>query len=134
HDSIQTLVLVSAAIKSGTTYITCQESCAKQHHKTAILHRTADYTVVTPVFSGKSARGIRNEFMKEMEKFASDVPAYPLQNTLTKEIRSEAAKQNRPDMMSLWSGQNPGGTEQLSANELITHITEQVNHILKEKW
>src|SRR5699024_4454034 len=110
------------------------EIVVKWQHKADILIRTGDVTTLSPVFSGKPARGIRNEFMKEMEKYASDVPAYPLQNTLTKEIRSEAAKQNRPDMMSLWSGQNPGGTEQLSANELITHIIEQVNHILKEKW
>src|SRR5699024_8182429 len=122
------------AVQMGTAFVTCKESGAKTQHKAAILNRTADDTTVYHVISGKPARGIRNEFMKEMEQCVSDVPAYPLQNTLTKEIRSEAAKQNRPDMMSLWSGQNPGGTEQLSANELITHITEQVNHILKGKW
>lgn len=131
---LSTLVLGAEAVQMGTAFVTCHESGAKQQHKTAILHRTADDTVVTPVFSGKPARGIRNEFMKEMEKFASDVPAYPLQNTLTKEIRSEAAKQNRPDMMSLWSGQNPGGKHPFSANELMTSIIEQVDEIMKKKW
>src|SRR5699024_11235848 len=106
---LSTLVLGAEAVQMGTAFVTCHESGAKQQHKTAILHRTADDTVVTPVFSGKRARGIRNEFMKEMEKFASDVPAYPLQNTLTKEIRSDASKQNRLDIMSLCSVLNPGG-------------------------
>src|SRR5699024_5264684 len=63
---LSTLVLGAEAVQMGTAFVTCHESGAKQQHKTAILHRTADDTVVTPVFSGKPARGIRNEFMKEM--------------------------------------------------------------------
>src|SRR5699024_10716276 len=127
-------VLGAEAVQMGTAFVTCKESGAKSQHKAAILNRTADDTTVSPVFIGKPARGIRNEFMKDMETYASDIQAYTLHNNLRKEIRSEAAKKNRHNMMSLWSGQNPGGTEQLSANELITHIIEQVNHILKEKW
>src|SRR5699024_10231554 len=131
---LSTLVLDAEAVQMGTAFVTCTERGAKPQHKAAILNRTADDTTVSPVFSGKPARGIRNEFMKEMEKCASDVPAYPLQNMLTKEIRSEAAKQNRPDMMSLWSGQNPGGKHPFSANELMTSIIEQVDEIMKKKW
>src|SRR5690625_1644045 len=131
---LSTLVLGAEAVQMGTAFVTCNESGAKSQHKAAILHCTADDTAITFVFSGKPARGVRNEFMKEMGVFASDLPAYPLQNALTKEIRSEAAKQNRPGMMSLWAGQNPGRKQQLSASEMITNIIEHVDDIIKKKW
>lgn len=128
---LSALILGAEAVQMGTAFVTCTESGAKPQHKNAILQSRADDTIVTPVFSGKAARGIRNEFIEEMEKHQHHLPAYPIQNTLTKGIRAEAAKQDRPDMMSLWAGQNPGSTEQKTAKTMIGNIVHQVEEKLK---
>lgn len=131
---LSALILGADAAQMGSTFVTCEESGAKKQHKAAILQSETDNTVVTPVFSGKAARGIRNDFIAKMEQHQYDLPAYPLQNTLTKEIRSEAAQQNRPDMMSLWSGQNPGGMKQQSAGDMISSIIAQMEEMIHHKF
>lgn len=124
------LVLGAQAAQMGTAFVTSLESGAKEQHKAAILNSIEEQPVVTSTFSGKPARGIRNEFIMEMAKHEKEVPKYPIQNTLTKTIRSEAAKQNRPEMMSLWCGQNPRLSKQQSASEIISDIISQADEIV----
>src|SRR5699024_7018828 len=90
------LVLGAEAVQMGTAFVTSTESGAHTYHKGAILNSTEDLPVITSVFSGKPARGIRNEFMKELTTYEKKLPKYPIQNSLTQGIRHEAAKQGRP--------------------------------------
>ncbi|MGR9049827.1 NAD(P)H-dependent flavin oxidoreductase [Halobacillus faecis] len=117
------LALGAQAAQLGTAFVTCQESGAKTQHKEAILNTKETDTVVTSVFSGKPARGIRNSFIEKMEKGEGrHLLPYPLQNMLTKEIRKEAASQNRPEYMSLWSGQSPRLSTSQSASFIVASI------------
>ncbi|KHE69041.1 nitronate monooxygenase family protein [Halobacillus sp. BBL2006] len=126
------LALGAQAAQLGTAFVTCQESGAKAQHKAAVLNTKETDTVVTSVFSGKPARGIRNSFIEEMEKGdGHDLLAYPLQNMLTKEIRREAASQNRPEFMSLWSGQSPRLSSSQSASSIVESI---VSHVEKTRF
>ena len=74
-------------------------------YKEAVLHSTDTSTTVTRAFSGKYARGIRNEFIERHEGKEEGLPVYPVQNVLTSKIRQEALKQNKEEYMSLWAGQ-----------------------------
>jgi nitronate monooxygenase len=115
--------LGAEGVQLGTAFVTCQESGAKAQHKEAVLNTKETDTVVTSVFSGKPARGIRNSFIEEMEKGdGHGLLAYPLQNMLTKEIRKEAARQNHPEYMSLWSGQSPRLSSSQSASSIVKSI------------
>jgi len=67
-----------------------------------------------------------------MQQHENEWPAYPLQNTLTKGIRKEAAKQNRPEWMSLWCGQNPQTRQQQSASDIIIDIVNQSDKIMND--
>ncbi|SDP46886.1 NAD(P)H-dependent flavin oxidoreductase [Halobacillus aidingensis] len=121
------LALGAQGAQLGTAFVTCQESGAKAQHKDAILNTKETETVVTSVFSGKPARGVRNSFIEEMEKGdGRHLLAYPLQNMLTKEIRKEAARQNRPEYMSLWSGQSPRLSTSQSASSIVESIVSYV--------
>jgi nitronate monooxygenase len=62
-------------------------------------------TRVTRVLTGRHARGLVNEFMRLLEGCEGEVPAYPVQNALTGEIRKAAAAAGRPEFLSLWAGQ-----------------------------
>ncbi|MEI3606399.1 nitronate monooxygenase [Pseudogracilibacillus sp. SE30717A] len=130
---LSALILGAQAVQMGTAFVTSVESGADKQHKEAILNSTEDQTVVTSAFSGKPARGIRNDFITKMANHEEELPKYPIQNTLTKSIRSEAAKQNHPEWMSLWSGQNPRLSKQQPVSEMLAEIISQVDTIIKNK-
>ncbi|MFC7322946.1 NAD(P)H-dependent flavin oxidoreductase [Halobacillus campisalis] len=127
---LASLSLGAQGVQMGTAFVTTKESGAKKQHKDAIMQTNEAETVMTSSFSGKPARGINNQFIRKMRKYENELPAYPIQNSLTKVIRSEAAKQNRSEYMSLWSGQSPRLSRDISAEELIESIVTHVNHSL----
>lgn len=127
---LSSLVLGAQAVQMGTAFVTSLESGAIDPYKEAILNCDEDQTVVTSVFSGKPARGIRNEFIVKMKNHQEEVPKYPIQNTLTTQIRGAAAKQNKTEWMSLWCGQNPCSSKYQSASETISDICSQVDGII----
>ncbi|KRG12249.1 nitronate monooxygenase [Virgibacillus soli] len=124
------MILGAEAVQMGTAFVTSLESGANIQHKEAILNSHEEQLVVTSTFSGKPARGIRNDFITKMAKHEQELPKYPLQNALTKSIRSEAAKQNRPEWMSLWCGQHPRLSKHQSASKLISDILSQIDEIM----
>lgn len=130
---LSALILGAQAVQMGTAFVTCSESGAKRQHKEAILNCTEDELAITTAFSGKPARGVRNDFMAKMAKHEKDLPKYPIQNSLTQPIRREAAKQNRSEWMSLWCGQNPRSSKQQSASDIIADILLQVEQTIKNK-
>jgi nitronate monooxygenase len=67
-----------------------------------------------------------------MKEHETTLPAYPIQNILTQDIRSEAAKQKNKEFMALWCGQNPRLSKNLHAAELIEMITNQVETIINK--
>jgi nitronate monooxygenase len=125
------ICLGAKGVQMGTAFLSCSESSAHSLHKQAILEATDDQTAITSAFSGKLARGIKNKFITEMEEHKALFPDYPIQNGLTSDIRLAAAQQNRPEFMSLWSGQSPMLARSQSVKELMNHIVSQSEKILK---
>ncbi len=105
------------AIQIGTALLAANESGAHSLHKQAILNSKEGNTTLTTAFSGKVARGIKNQFISEMKD--AEIAPYPYQNDLTKEIRKEAAKQGESDFMSLWAGENVHLTTAGTVREII---------------
>ena len=124
------LALGADAVQMGTAFVTCQESGAHPLHQHAILTSKENQTVVTSVFSGKPARGITNDFVTMMAGL-TDFPGYPTLNSFTKEIRKQAAIQNRPEWMSLWAGQSYRLSTTKSAREIIDDSVKQVYSLLE---
>ena len=102
------LVLGAAGVQIGTAFLNCAEAPIHPAYRAALRAARETDTRVTRVFSGRPARGIVNEFMRRFEPRAHEIPAYPVQNALTGEIRRAAAASNRPEFMSLWAGQAVG--------------------------
>lgn len=123
------LILGAEAVQMGTAFVTCEESGASPLHKSAILTAAEDGTAVTSAFSGKPARGIRNTFMKSFEADEGSWPDYPIQNQLTKDIRSAAAKQDRPEYISMWSGQAPRLSKNWPAGQILREIVADIERL-----
>ena len=83
--------------------------------------------MVTNVFSGKNARGINNQFVKEMNEYQADIPDYPIQNQLTAQIRKAAVQQGESELTHIWSGQSPRLAEKQKAADLIERMVSRIN-------
>ncbi len=100
------LAMGAAAAQIGTAYLLSDEATVSVPWRAAIAAVDDDGTRLTRVFSGKYARGIENKFMREMRAVESEIPAYPIQNALTQELRAAAAKAGSSEELSLWAGQS----------------------------
>ena len=92
----------ASGVQLGTAFLPCIESTASAAHKRYLLteaHRGCAYTTT---FSGRPAQGIRNAFMDAMA--GAPVLDFPLQNTLTSVLRSQAVRADDGEMQSLWAG------------------------------
>ncbi|WP_412519785.1 NAD(P)H-dependent flavin oxidoreductase [Staphylococcus simulans] len=123
---LASLILGASGVQMGTAFLTSQESGADIAYKQAILNSTDTSTVLTKVFSGKMARGIRNEFIDYLSTFRGEVPEYPIQNQLTSAIRKASKANHDQSLMSLWSGQTPRLATSRKASEVIESIVQQI--------
>src|SRR5699024_9036745 len=65
---LSAFMLGAQGVQMGTAFVTSTESGAKKQHKVAIEQSSENQTVITSVFSGKPARGVRNNFIAKMEE------------------------------------------------------------------
>ena len=130
---VAALALGASAVQLGTAFLTCNESGVSEAYREAILSAREDQTQVTRAFSGRPARGIVNRFMTEVEfSDSSDcILPFPLQNALTRPLRSAAAKQGRAEFLSLWAGQGVRMARRQSAAELIARLAKETDTVLR---
>jgi len=122
------LSLGADAVQMGTAFLTTTESGIAPAYKDAILAARETDTRVTRAFSGRAARGIANRFMDEVEaRGAAANLGYPAQNALTRSLRAEAAKQNRPEFLSLWAGQGVRLARRVPAGDLVRQLVDEVD-------
>ncbi|MFE2556077.1 NAD(P)H-dependent flavin oxidoreductase [Streptomyces sp. NPDC059352] len=99
------LALGADAVQIGTGFLAARESGASEAHRRILGTPEARTTVLTRLFSGRTARGVPNGFVRDMAAHEDAVPPYPVQNALMRPIRRAAAEQNRPEYLNLWAGQ-----------------------------
>lgn len=114
------------AVQMGTAFLACDETDIDPLYKQRILTASGQPTRLTRAFTGRYARGIENEFMRVMEPVQNEVPAYPVQNALTRSIRAEAAAQGDTEMMSLWAGTGVARCRAMPAGELVRVLVEEL--------
>jgi nitronate monooxygenase len=118
------LVLGAEAAQMGTAFLACEESGAHPEFKRAVLEAAENETAITRAFSGRAARGVKNRFLIEVGEYEDELPPFPVQNTLTKDVRAAAQAQDRPEFMSLWAGQAVRLARPTSAAELVGSVVE----------
>jgi nitronate monooxygenase len=119
------LALGASAVQLGTAFLTCYESGIPSVYKESILLAHEDQTRMTRAFSGRPARGIQNRFMMEVEADEGAILPFPLQNALTRPLRTAAAKEGRSEFLSLWAGQGVRLARRQSAAELVARLSRE---------
>ncbi|MED1792094.1 NAD(P)H-dependent flavin oxidoreductase [Brevibacillus nitrificans] len=129
---VASLSLGASAVQMGTAFLAGPESGAHTVYKQKVLKENEDATEVTFAYSGKAARGIQTEFMNDMHLYTGEIPAYPIQNVLTRDIRQAAAKANNPEYMSLWAGQGLRLATDDTAAKIVEQTMEQARAAVKK--
>jgi len=121
--------LGASAAQLGTAFLTCPESGAPEAHKRTILAARKDTTVITRAFSGRPARGLANTFIARLEGKEDMILPYPLQNALTRAMRTAAAKREDSGFLSLWAGRGVTRARVMPAGELVRRLVDEMNEV-----
>lgn len=127
------LALGAVGVQMGTAFLTCDEAGAVDAYKQAILNAREHETRLTRAFSGRPARGIVNRFMEAVEPGGADdaVLPFPLQNALTRPMRTAAGKQGRAEFLSLWAGQGLRMARRQSAADLVARLARETEEAVR---
>lgn len=123
--------LGASGVQIGTAFIGTNESVAITSYKNKVDVAKDTDTTLTKAFSGRWARGIKNEMMHEIEQAGIPIPPYPLQNGLTANLRKLAQQRNDSEYTSLWAGQSAGKTGFLETNEVFKDLVKQYERLYK---
>lgn len=115
----------ASAAQLGTAFLVCPESGAAPVYRATLLAAGADSTVITRAFSGRPARGLRNEFIARLEGREEAILPYPVQNALTRPMRTAAAKLGQAGFLSLWAGQGVARCRAMPAGQLVRRLVEE---------
>lgn len=113
----------ASAVQLGTRFLVANEAGTNAAYRRELIKAETGDTVITKVFSGRPARAIYNRFIKEAESSSVALLPFPIQNQLTKAIRSAGKEYAIADMQSLWAGQGVGAIEkEESATEIVRSL------------
>ncbi len=127
RDIRKALALGASAAALGTAFLPSPECGAPQAHKQAVLAARSDSTVITRAFSGRPARGLKNAFIAQLADREDNMLPYPLQNILTRAMRSAAASRGISDFLSLWAGTGVARARALPAAALVKQLVDEIN-------
>jgi nitronate monooxygenase len=109
------------AAQIGTALMATPEAGTNAAHRAALASPGA--TAITRAFTGRSARGIVNRFMRE---HSDDAPhAYPDVHYITAPIRAQARADGDPELLNLWAGQAHELLRAIPAAELVGALYEE---------
>ena len=92
----------AAAAAAGTAFLRADEAGTAAAHRDALVSAEFPNTALTKAFSGRWARGLVNDFVREHE---ADAPfGYPDVHQVTAPLRRAAAAADDPQRMALWAG------------------------------
>jgi nitronate monooxygenase len=118
----------AAAAQLGTAFMLTPEAATSPAHRDALRGETR--TALTRAFTGRSARGIENRFMRDHEHEAP--LAYPEVHNLTAPLRAAAREAGDTDGFHLWAGQAHSLAAELPAGELVRRLADEARDAIDE--
>lgn len=116
------------AAQIGTGFMRSPEAGTAPAHRAALATPAA--TALTRAFTGRRARGIVNQFMRDHEAGAPS--AYPHVHHLTSPLRRAARADGDADGINLWAGQAFVLAQERPAAELVRRWSSDAQAALRE--
>jgi nitronate monooxygenase len=121
--------LGAEGVQIGTAFLACEESGASAAHREALLSGKAGKTALTRGFTGRLARGIKNQLLDAMNAPGVEILPYPLQRFLVRNISAPAEKSGRAALIPMWAGQSGNLAHHTSATEIMDALVSSRNAI-----
>lgn len=129
---VAALALGASAVQMGTAFLACKEAGTSATYREALRHSREDQTTLTRAFSGRMARGLRNEFIEKWNASGLAHLPYPWQNAFTQPMRRAAAAANQPGLLSLWAGQGIPMLRERTAEELMAELRNEIREAVNQ--
>jgi nitronate monooxygenase len=126
---VAAFALGASGVQMGTVFLSCKESGASPGHRIALLTREAGTTALTRGFTGRLARGIKNQLLEELNRKEAETLPYPLQRALVRHLSIPAEKAGRLEFLPLWAGQSARLSHCEDVNTFLRHLVTQVSVI-----
>jgi nitronate monooxygenase len=123
---VAALALGASAVQMGTAFLTCKEAGTSPAYREALAKAREDQTTVTRAFSGRMARGLRNEFIEKWNAAGLTHLPYPWQNAFTQPMRRGAAAAKQAGLLSLWAGQGARMLRERTAWQLMAELKAEI--------
>jgi nitronate monooxygenase len=115
------------AAQCGTAFMLCPEAGTSAAHRDAL--KSGGETALTRAFTGRLARGIRNEFMDEHGDHAPI--AYPDLHYVTAPIRKEARERGDAELINLWAGETHQLAQERPAADVVQALATDARAALQ---
>ncbi|MDO4682476.1 MAG: nitronate monooxygenase [Lautropia sp.] len=120
------LDLGAAAVQMGTAFILCPESSASPAYRAQLASDRARHTRLTAALSGRPARGLLNDFIRQIERSQGASPAaYPRAYDVLKQLSAAATRQGSTEYNAHWAGQGAPLARALPAAELLKVLVSE---------
>jgi nitronate monooxygenase len=118
-------------VQIGTAYLRTPEAKISAIHREALRKARDDDSVLTNVFTGRPARGLKNRLVREVGPISADAPAFPLAGGALMPLRAKAEAAGSGDFAPLWTGQTGPLGREMPAGELTAKLAEEALDCLK---
>ncbi len=123
-------MLGASAVQVGTAYMFCPEAKTSALHRAALKAASDDVTTLTNVFTGRPARGILNQAMRDLGPLMRDAPQFPLASNAIAPLKAAAEAKGDSGFTSLWSGQAARLGRELPAAELTRVLMDEARSLM----
>jgi nitronate monooxygenase len=120
------LALGAQAVQMGTAFLCCDEAGTGKAYRQSLLGAQEHQTTLTRAFSGRLARGVRNEFIDDIEAAGIAPLSFPWQNALTRSLRQAARGAEVAGLQSLWAGQGLRMLRSEPAADLMARLKKEM--------
>ena len=123
------LTLGASAVQMGTAFLRCPEAALHPAYTEALGRALPEDTVLTRAFSGRLARGIRNQVTEAFAGTTSPAP-YPVQRVLMAKVREAATAASDITRMQNWAGQGAALARAEPAADLVRRVWHEAEALL----
>ena len=126
------LALGASAVSIGTAFLRCPEAGTHPVWSAALENLEPEDTTTTRAFTGRLARGIASDYVRDAGAPDAPPPApYPVQRGLVRPMVEAATAAGDSRRMQMWAGQSAALARAMPAGDLVREIWRDASAILK---
>ncbi|RAO12125.1 Nitronate monooxygenase [Micromonospora noduli] len=116
----------AAAAQLGTAFLRCPEAGSSPMHRAAVA--SAAPTALTRAYTGKRARGVANDFLRQHDAVAPS--GYPQVLHLTRPLLADARRDADASVANLWAGQAHPLARDVPAAQVVAEVSAEARAAL----